>query len=104
MDSSQQPYSALGSRAICANCIISASFPPGHDRHGADRILGGAFDEPVRVAQVHQRIVGLVVEPHHMELLEQERAALVEHLLLVLQLALEADWPDLPAGDGGVGG
>src|SRR6185369_15152329 len=43
-----------------------------------------------------------IVEPNDVQLLEHEAAALVEHALAVLQLAVDMDRADLPAGDAGI--
>src|SRR5581483_8830421 len=77
---------------------------PWHDRYGADRILGRAFDDSIRVAEIDERVVGLVIKPYDLQLLEQQGTAFFENILALLEVFLDRDRSHLPAGNGSVGG
>src|SRR5512140_2866143 len=69
-------------------------------RHGGDAVLGIALHHPVGVGEIDQGVALDVHHADHPQLLEHERDALVEHFLLLFQLAgVEGDGPDLAAGD-----
>src|SRR5690606_1091653 len=72
---------------------------PGHDWHARDRVLRAAIDELVRIDEIDQHVARRVAAARDAHLLEPDRAALVEHLLALADLALEVDRPDLPAGE-----
>jgi hypothetical protein len=78
--------------------------PPRHDRHGGDGVFGRAVHQLVGIAEINQRVVGLIVEAHHLQLLEQPRTVFLEDVFPVLQAPVNIDRPHLPAGDGGVRG
>src|SRR5439155_25296939 len=69
------------------------------DRHGSDAVLRRAFDQAVGVGEVDEGVALLVDDANDAQLLEQDRQALVEHLLLLRQRLRERDRADLAAGD-----
>src|SRR6185437_3466331 len=77
---------------------------PTHDRHGADGVLGAAFDHPVAVGHVHEHVALAVVEAHDVQALEHQATALIEHALAILQLAENLYGAHLAAGDARIAG
>src|ERR1041385_3688074 len=75
------------------------ALPPRHDWHRGGRVLRRALDDAVRVDHVDQHVPLRVAAAHDLHLLEEQRAALTEHVLALLELRLEADRADLPAGE-----
>src|SRR5690606_28621771 len=73
---------------------------PRQDRDRCYGILRTAFDDAVAVDQVNQRIASLVEEAHDLHGFEDQRGALLEHHLAVLQLFIDANRPYLTTGDG----
>src|SRR5689334_19489233 len=72
---------------------------PGHDRHRGSGIFRRALDQLVRVDHVDQHVALGVAAADDLHLLEEQRAALAEHVVALLQLVLESDRADLAAGE-----
>src|SRR5262249_24601891 len=77
---------------------------PAHDRDRGNAVLRAAFDETVAVRHIDQHVALLVEEAHDLQFLENQAAPFVEHVLTVLELALDLDRADLTAGDARVAG
>src|SRR5262245_39489091 len=71
---------------------------PGHDRHRGGGVFRRAFDQPVRIDHVDEHVALGVAAADDLHLLEEQRAALAEHVVALLQLVLEADRADLATG------
>src|SRR5262245_57112716 len=72
---------------------------PRHDRHRGGRVLRRAFDEAVGIHHVDQDVALDVAAAHDLHLLEEQRAAFAEDVVALLELGLDADRPNLPAGE-----
>src|SRR5882757_1037872 len=70
---------------------------PGHDRHRRGGVFRRAVDQPVRIDHVDQHVALGIATAHDLHLLEEQRAALAEHVVALAHFILEADRPDLPA-------
>src|SRR5258708_3204697 len=71
--------------------------PPGHDRYRGGGILRRAVDQSVRIDHVDQHVPLGVAAADDLHLLEEQRAALAEHIVALPHLVLEVDRADLPA-------
>src|SRR5216683_3101563 len=70
---------------------------PWHDRHRRSRVLRRPLDQLVGIDHVDERVPLGVAAANDLHLLEEQRAPLPEHIVALLQLALEMDRTDLPA-------
>ena len=57
------------------------------------------MDHAIGVGHVYKYIPAAIKEAHHMQLLEQKAAPLVEYSLTILQITRDMDRTDLTAGD-----
>src|SRR5271166_1143072 len=97
----QEPKPSLDEVAAFLHLAVRRA--PGHDGHTRCRVLRRALDQLVRIDHVDQHVALGVAATHDLHLLEEQRAALPEHVVGLLQLALEADRADLPACQRDVG-
>lgn len=77
---------------------------PTHYGYGTDGVLRTALDHAIAIGHVHEYVPTAIKESHHVQLLEQKTASLVEHSLTILQITRDMDRTDLAAGDTDIAG
>jgi hypothetical protein len=60
------------------------------------------LDHAIAVGHVYEYVPAAIKEAHHVQLLEQKAAPLVEYSFAILQITRDMDRTDLAAGDTGV--
>src|SRR5262249_17516196 len=83
---------------IAAFLDATVGWAPRHDRHGRCRVLRRTFDQLIGINHVDQCIALRIATANNLHFLEEKRAALAEHVVALLQLFLEMNRTDLPAG------
>jgi len=72
---------------------------PGANRHGRDRIHRRSFEHALADRNVDQRIPFRVEHPNDFRVLENQRRALTEHALFLVQVLWQGDRAELMACD-----